>query len=57
MSYKIKDTFRPVDKIILIDDIVDSKWTMTWCGYFLKERGVEKVYPFALTDSSNRRGE
>ena len=41
-------------KVILVDDIVDSKWTMTVCGYKLMEHGVEEVYPFALADSGQR---
>jgi ATP-dependent DNA helicase RecQ len=40
--------------ILLIDDVVDSKWTFTVCGYRLMEAGAETVYPFALADSSNR---
>ncbi len=39
-------------KILLVDDIVDSRWTLTVCGYKLMEQGVEKVFPFALADSS-----
>ena len=42
------------EKLILIDDIVDSRWTMTVCGHLLSERGCQAVYPFALADSSNR---
>lgn len=40
--------------ILLVDDVVDSKWTLTVCGYRLMEAGAERVYPFALADSSNR---
>ena len=39
--------------LLLVDDIVDSKWTFTVCGYKLMEAGCEKVYPYALADSSN----
>lgn len=38
--------------ILLVDDMVDSKWTFTICGYKLMEKGAEKVFPFALADSS-----
>ena len=41
-------------KILLIDDVVDSRWTLTVCGYRLMEAGCEEVYPFALADSGNR---
>lgn len=54
-SYKIKEMNISIDKIILIDDIIDSKWTITWCGYYLKEKGIKEVYPFALADSSSRK--
>ncbi len=39
-------------KVILVDDIVDSKWTLTVCGYKLMEAGCIEVYPFTLADSS-----
>lgn len=46
---------RPMPKnILLIDDVVDSRWTFTVCGYRLMEAGAENVYPFALADSSTR---
>lgn len=44
-------------RIILVDDIVDSKWTMTVCGYRLMQAGCEMVFPFALADSSENRRE
>lgn len=40
--------------ILLVDDVVDSRWTLTVCGFRLMEAGAENVYPFALADSSNR---
>lgn len=43
-------------RIILVDDIVDSRWTMTVCGYRLIQAGCEMVFPFALADSSENRG-
>lgn len=53
-SFWVKDDVRIPKNILLIDDVVDSKWTFTVCGYRLMEAGAEKVYPFALADSSNR---
>ena len=41
-------------KVILVDDIVDSRWTLTVCGYRLMENGCEEVYPFTLADSSQK---
>jgi ATP-dependent DNA helicase RecQ len=42
------------ESIILVDDIVDSRWTMTVCGHILMENGFKKVIPFALADSSQK---
>jgi len=49
----IKDAEVP-SRILLIDDIVDSKWTLTVCGYRLMESGCEQVYPYVLADSSQK---
>lgn len=43
--------------IVLIDDIVDSKWTLTVCGRLLRKIGAEKVFPFCLADSSEVLGD
>ena len=51
-SFSVKDVQMP-PRILLVDDIVDSKWTLTVCGYKLMEHGCQKVYPFALADSSH----
>ena len=40
------------EKLILIDDVVDSRWTLTVCGHLLCEKGCQEVFPFALADSS-----
>ena len=41
-------------KVLLVDDVVDSRWTMTVCGYRLMENGCKEVYPYALADSSQK---
>lgn len=41
------------DKIILVDDMVDSGWTMAVCGNILGNQGCEKVFPYALADTGN----
>ena len=43
-------------RVILIDDVVDSKWTLTVCGWLLKNAGTEIVYPFCLADSGENKG-
>ncbi len=34
--------------VILVDDIIDSRWTVTICGARLRRAGSGPVYPFAL---------
>ncbi len=55
-SFKIIDNIQHPHNynIILLDDMKDSGWTLTVCGYLLREYGFEKVFPFALADSSNK---
>ena len=38
----------PNGPVILVDDVVDSGWTFTVCGFKLREKGSGLVYPFAL---------
>ncbi|NMB95398.1 MAG: RecQ family ATP-dependent DNA helicase [Clostridiaceae bacterium] len=42
--------------VLLVDDMVDSGWTFTVCGYLLKEKGSGNVYPFALASTSKLEG-
>lgn len=51
-SVFVKEVLMP-ERVILVDDVVDSKWTLTVCGYKLLESGCQAVYPFALADSSH----
>ena len=43
--------------VLLIDDMVDSKWTFTVCGYKLRDNGCGRVYPFALANTAGRNGD
>ena len=56
-SFHINEEIEIPKNIILIDDIVDSKWTLTVCGNLLMNMGANLVFPFALADSSNRKEE
>lgn len=38
--------------VLLVDDMVDSRWTMTVLGAKLLQAGSGPVFPFALADSS-----
>jgi len=43
------------DPILLVDDIVDSLWTMTMAGYILQKNGSGPVFPFALAKATGRK--
>lgn len=42
---------------LLVDDMVDSRWTFTCCGYKLLKAGCGKIYPFALANSAGKGSE
>lgn len=43
----------PQGPVLLVDDMVDSKWTFTVAGFLLRQAGVEVVLPLALAESSH----
>lgn len=51
----LKETLQ--GNVLLVDDMVDSGWTFTVCGYKLREQGSGMVYPFALANSAGRGGD
>lgn len=53
-SFHVKKDCVLPNKLLLVDDIIDSKWTMTVCGYKLMKAGCLEVFPFALSDTSGR---
>lgn len=38
--------------ILLVDDIADSRWTLTVLGHLLQVRGAKAVYPFAIATTN-----
>ena len=44
----------PTEPVLLVDDIIDSGWTLTMAGYLLRSRGGGEVYPFTLAQASGR---
>ncbi|MDE0231731.1 MAG: RecQ family ATP-dependent DNA helicase [bacterium] len=55
----VRDAFEiqppvPLGPVLLVDDIVDSKWTLTVVGGKLRDAGAGLVYPFALADAAGR---
>lgn len=55
----IKDAFEivgevPSGPVLLVDDMVDSRWTLTVVGLLLREAGADPVFPLALADTAGR---
>jgi ATP-dependent DNA helicase RecQ len=46
----------PSGPVLLVDDVVDSRWTLTWAAVLLRQHGSGPVYPFALAKASLRGG-
>lgn len=40
-------------KELLVDDMVDSKWTLTVAAFLLTTSGSGPVYPLALASTAN----
>jgi ATP-dependent DNA helicase RecQ len=38
--------------VLLVDDIVDSRWSMTVCAALLRDAGSGPVYPLALASAA-----
>jgi ATP-dependent DNA helicase RecQ len=55
-GFSVKDGCPNCD-MLLIDDLVDSKWTLTVCGSMLREHGAGRVYPFAIASAAGMRGD
>jgi len=47
-TFEVNHIDEKFKNLILIDDIVDSGWTLTVAGALLKDAGVDRVYPFVL---------
>ena len=43
----------PAGAVLLVDDMVDSRWTMTVAAYLLISNGSGPVYPLALASTAN----
>lgn len=44
----------PGEPVLLIDDMVDSRWTLTICSRLLRENGSGAVFPVALSQTTGR---
>jgi ATP-dependent DNA helicase RecQ len=50
-AFTVSDT-RP-GPVLLVDDLIDSNWTMSVVGNLLIQHGSGPVFPFALAYSGN----
>ena len=52
-SIAVRESPLPSGPVLLIDDMVDSKWTLTVAGYLLATHGSGPVFPLALASTSH----
>lgn len=43
----------PTGSVLLVDDLVDSRWSMTIAGWLLRSQGAGQVFPIALSYAGN----
>jgi ATP-dependent DNA helicase RecQ len=62
-AQNVVDAFRvspgqvPDGPVLLVDDIVRSRWTFTVCADALKAAGSGPVFPFALASAAGGDGD
>ena len=42
----------PTGPVLLVDDVIDSRWTTTMCGWLLRKAGSGEVFPLAFATAS-----
>jgi ATP-dependent DNA helicase RecQ len=47
-SLAISTSALPIGSVLLVDDMVDSRWTFTIAAWLLRTHGSGMVFPFAL---------
>lgn len=43
----------PDGPVLLVDDMVDSRWTLTVAAWLLRKHGSGEVWPIALAQTGN----
>ena len=51
-AFIVDEAMVKADAVLLVDDMVDSRWTLAMLTYLLRKAGSGPVYPFALADTS-----
>ncbi len=54
-SVTVEETAILKSPVLLVDDIVDSRWTFTVLTWELRRRGCDAVWPLALADAGGTR--
>ena len=52
-SLAINDQAIPHGPVLLVDDMVDSRWTLTVSAWLLRKNGSGEVWPMALAQTGN----
>jgi ATP-dependent DNA helicase RecQ len=52
-SLAVIDQPLPAGPVLLVDDMVDSRWTMTVAAWLLRANGAGEVWPLALALTGN----
>ena len=52
-SLAVEQSQMLLGQVILVDDMVDSRWTFTFAAWLLRTNGSGEVWPFALADTGN----
>jgi ATP-dependent DNA helicase RecQ len=55
-AFRVRPDVVPAQPVLLVDDMVDSGWTLTECGYVLREAGSGPVFPLALASTAGSGG-
>jgi len=56
-SLGIVATHIPNGPVLLVDDMVDSRWTITVASYLLRKHGSGPVWPLALAQTGHETDE
>ena len=54
-SLALTDETLPDGPLLLVDDVVDSRWTFTVAAWVLRSQGSGEVWPLALAQAGSQR--
>ena len=52
-SLALNDQPLPRGSVLLVDDMVDSRWTLTVAAWLLRSAGSGEVWPMALSEAGH----